>query len=80
MELRCFKLLLWKRYFDTGYGITSYAKYIVAMIGVGEVVKGNITTLLIIGLAYAAICFLIGWAYIYFKLIETDLEIRKNHL
>ena len=75
------RLLLHKRYFDLGYGITSYIKVIVAVIGIGEAATGNKILPIIMLLAYGLLCYLTGWAFVKYGWYMADLEItNKNNL
>lgn len=71
-----YKILWIKKYFDVGLGLTNYAKYLIAFFGlysVGEGISMNIT--LIIGIAYIIGCFILGFVWIKFKLIDAENEI-----
>ena len=69
------KFLLWKRYFDTGYGLTNYVKYVIALFGLSSL---NLAATMMIGLVYGLVCFLIGWLWYRHKFIETDNEISNR--
>ncbi len=72
------KILLQKRYFDTGYGITSYIKVVVAVFGVGSVVTGYRLLPFIMLLLYGIFCYVIGWAYLKYGWYTIDLEITNK--
>lgn len=66
---------LWvKRYFDTGFGLTSYFKYILAASGL---ILKDVTSIIWIGIAYGLICFILGWAWIRYNLIDAENEINN---
>lgn len=69
------KLLLWKRYFETGYNIT---KYFLFMIGLFGLTSNDVKNTLFLGFAYGFASFLIGWAYYRFGWFETDTEISNR--
>lgn len=66
--------LWWKRYFDTGFGLTSYLKYVLAATGL---ILDNVEQILWIGFLYAVFCFFLGWLWINWKLIDADNEISN---
>lgn len=66
---------LWiKRYFDTGFGLTSYVKYILA--GSGLVLK-DVTTIFWMGAIYATCCLILGYAWIHLKIVDKENEITN---
>jgi len=67
--MRFYKFALWKAYFDKGYSVTSYFKYLFAIIGIAGL-DGKILIPLFI--AYGFSCFLVGW--IWYRLHLTDAE------
>ena len=54
---RCYRIVLYKRFFDTGLGLTSYGKYILVAFGFAS---RNVKLTLWIGLIYAIGCFFLG--------------------
>ena len=78
MGLRCFKILLAKRYFDAGWAITNQFKYIIILFGLYEGIQSqSIKWTIIIGIAYAIFCYVFGRLWYHFKLIETENEISN---
>ena len=69
------KFTLYKRYFDTGYGITNYIKYFIALFGLSSL---HVGTTLILALIYAALCFFIGWAWFKYRFAEIDTEVGNQ--
>ena len=67
--------MLWKSYFDRGYGITSYLKYFIAFFGL---TSRDVKTTFIIGIIYGLSCFLIGWLWYRYGLVETETEISNR--
>src|SRR3990167_5473759 len=52
-----YKFMLLKSYFDNGYSITSYPKWILATIGIGSAIQGySLLWLLLGGIIYGVIC------------------------
>ena len=72
------KILLQKRYFDTGYGITSYIKVVVAIFGIGAIATGDKLFPIILILLYGAFCYILGWAYFKYGWYTIDLEITNK--
>lgn len=72
---RKFKFLLWKRYFDTGYSLTGYVKYAIALFGISSL---DVSTTLTLGFVYALVCFAIGYLWYKYKFVEADNEISNR--
>lgn len=70
-----FVFCLWKAYFERGYGLTGYLKYLIAFFGVSTL---NVKITLIIGILYIPFCFLIGYLWFYYRLPEAETEVG-NH-
>ena len=73
-----FKLLLWKRYFDQGFGIFNYFKYLVVLVGFERALSHDLSSTIWILLAYALACFIAGWAYIHYGFWETEIELSNR--
>lgn len=71
-----FKFLLWKRYFDTGYTITSYVKYLIALFGISSL---NVKDTIFLGLVYAVACLIIGYFWFNREFAELDNEISNYY-
>jgi hypothetical protein len=74
--MKFFKPLLLKAYFDQGYAVTSYLKYLIAFFGLAS---RDVRTTLIIGFAYGISCFIIGWLWFKHGLKETETEIGNRY-
>ena len=70
-----FKVLLLKRYFEMGYGLTNYVKYLLALFGVASQDVKN--TMLLAGV-YAVMCLVIGYYWYKWGLFELDTEISNR--
>ena len=70
-----FKFLIWKRYFDTGYGLTNYIKYAIALFGISSL---NVAKTLMLGMAYAILCFVAGYLWYRYQFVEADNEISNR--
>lgn len=69
-----FKLMLWKAYFDIGYGVSSYFKYLIAFYGMSSL---DVKTTMIIGLIYGLSCFVIGWVMYKYGFIDAQHEVQN---
>ena len=59
-----YKICLWKEYFNTGYGVLNYPKWIAAIFGVGEIVNKNYLTVFVGASLFFIFCILFGkWWY-----------------
>lgn len=75
VSVTTFRFLLWKRYFDTGYGLTNYIKYAIALFGISSL---DVRATLMIGLLYGIACVAIGWWWYRFQFVEIDNEISNR--
>lgn len=68
---------LWiKKYFDTGLGLTSYVKYLIAIFGFYSfIAKINPKWLIVVGVVYLFSCIFIGYWWIKAKMAEKEAEI-----
>ena len=69
------KFLLWRRYFETGYALTAYIKYLIALFGISSL---NVSKTITIAFIYAIICFFIGFFWYKWKFAELDNEISNR--
>ena len=70
-----YKILIQKRYFDEGYGITSYFKLIIALFGLSSL---NVIATMIMAFAYGIGCYILGRAYIKYGWATTNIEITNK--
>lgn len=70
-----FRILLWKRYFDTGFGLLNYLKYLVFLVGLDRVLNNALNTTILLLVGYALVCFFLGWFFINWGYWETEQEI-----
>lgn len=71
---------LWlKFYFDKGLGVTSYAKYLIAIFGLYSIGKDiDINYTIAFGLIYILCCFVIGYLWVRSKLQDAENEIQNR--
>lgn len=73
-----YKFLLWKRYFEMGYSITNYVKYMIVLFGISPA-GASAELLLGIGVLYAICCQIVGWAWFRYGFMEADTEITNRY-
>ena len=74
--MKFYKFALWKAYFDKGYGVTSYFKYLFAIIGIAGL-EGKI--LIPLFLLYGLSCFLIGWIWYHYGITTAETEVGNKY-
>jgi len=74
-EMKYFKILLYKSYFDKGWAITNYFKYLFAFSGFFKLI--DITQAIYIGIFYIIFCFWLGWYWFNRGIIQTENEINN---
>jgi len=72
--MRGYKLLLWKKYFDTGYGLTNYIFKLIAVFGL---TSSMVKETFIILSAYTIGCLILGRLWLYSRMLETETEIAN---
>lgn len=76
MKVNLFKLALQKSYFDKGYGVSNYLKYLIAFFGLAS---NDVKTTLIIGIAYAIFCYFFGMMLFKIGYVEAEIEIGNRY-
>jgi hypothetical protein len=74
--MRYYKFALWKSYFDRGYSVTSYFKYLFAIVGIAGL-EGKI--LISLFLLYGFSCFVVGWIWYHFGIATAEQEVANNY-
>ena len=70
-----YKIMLIKRYFDTGYSLTSQFKYgLVAVAASWQ----NTKWITIIGIIYGILCFPLGYLFYHYNWIEAEAEVGNR--
>lgn len=70
-----FKFLILKRYFDTGFGLSSYAKYFIGFYGIASL---DVKQTMAIAIIWGLLCFPMGWAWIRYKMAHRENEISNT--
>ena len=77
---KLYRIVLFKAYFDKGWGLMNYPKYILFLVGAGDVIQsgGDYTNVLIAGGILFLFLFLFGkWAYKY-GWVAAELEVENK--
>ena len=70
-----FKLLLWKKYFDTGYSLTSQFKYgFIALAAAWQ----NTKWIAVFGFVYVVLCFPLGFYFYKHNWVEAEAEVGNR--
>lgn len=72
--MKGYRILLWKKYFDTGYGLTNYLFKLIAVFGL---TTQKFKTTFIVLFLYTIACFLLGRLWLYSRLADTETEISN---
>ena len=70
-----YKILLLKFYFDKGFGITNYFKYIIAFMGLAS---KDLFLTIIVSILYAISCFIVGYYWTKHKMTEIEQDINNS--
>jgi len=73
--MKGFRFCLHKAYFDTGMGLTNYAKYLIAFFGIAS---SNVKTTLIIAFFYAIFCYFLGRWWYKSKMKIAEIEVGNQ--
>lgn len=78
LEMSAYRILLWKAYFDKGFGLLNYLKYVLVVAGFGAAFQGiSIYWIIFIAFVYALACFMLGRYWYKHKLIDVENEINN---
>lgn len=73
------KILLWKNYFDKGFALTNYFKYLIGLFALYEFISlDNYQFTLILGSVWAISCFFIGWWFYRKDWNSAEIEIQNR--
>lgn len=71
-----FKLNLHKFYFEKGYALTNYIKYLIALFGLSSM---NFRLTIILGIAYGFFCYALGFIWVYFDFYSYEIEVSNYY-
>ena len=69
-----YRFVLWKAYFEKGWALTSYIKYVIALFGLSSL---NVKLTLFLGFLYGIDCFVVGWVWWKLKLVDEEQEVQN---
>lgn len=74
-----YRLLLYKAYFDKGFGLTNNLKYPIALFAAYDLVKfQSVKTTIIIGIVWVMLCFWIGFFWYRTEFIHAENEVNNK--
>ena len=72
--MNAFKFALHKRYFEQGFGVLNYLKYPLVLLGFAV---PNVKAILWVSVVYALICYLLGWWWLNYGMMEAEIEVTN---
>ena len=76
---RGYKFFLVKAYFDKGFSILNYLKYLILLLGLERIIGGDVSSAILMITAYAIVCFILGFIIYHYKFIEAENEVRNRY-
>jgi len=73
--MKFFKFCLLKAYFEKGYGLTSYIKYMIAIFGL---TTQEVASTIIAAFFYGIACFFIGWLWYKYGFVLAEAEVNNQ--
>lgn len=74
-----YKFMMLKAYFDNGYSLTSYPKWVLATVGIGSAIQGYALLWLFAGgIAYGILCFILGCIFLKYGFYEAQQEVSNQ--
>ena len=74
-----YKFNVYKVWFDKGYSILSYPKWVIAIYGVGEVVSGSYLLVASGALLFALFCAVVGYLWLKYDLFIAEQEVSNQY-
>lgn len=71
-----YRLMLYQTYFDTGYSLTRYLFYMVALFGL---TTQDLFHTLALAVVYGISCFFLGWLYFKHHWADAKAEVSNNY-
>ena len=78
--MKLYKIALWKHWFDVGYGVSSPLKWVLGIIGIGELVNGApVSSIIKVALIYGIFCFVFGWLWYKIGMAIAMQEVNNQY-
>ena len=74
--MKYYKLMLCKSYVDMGWGLSTYGKYIIALVGLSTL---NIKLTLLLASTHMLLCFILGWAWYEYGFFIAQAEVGNRY-
>ena len=71
-----YKFCLWKAYFEKGYALTNYIKYIIALFGLTTL---NLSITMGLAIVYAIFCLVLGYFWCKYRLTDAEIEVNNQY-
>ncbi len=71
-----YRFCLLKSYFEKGYGLSAYLKYMIILLGL---TISDVKLMMILGSLYGISCFFVGWLWFKFNWIRAEAEVGNRH-
>lgn len=69
-------ILRQKYYFDNGFGLTSYFKYVIAFFGLAS---NNVEQTMILAGLFAVLCYILGFYWVKYHFLEAQNDIANQY-
>ena len=70
-----YRLCLWKGYFEKGYQLLNYAKYLIALFALSSL---NVVVTMVLAAFFTVLCFFLGWFWFRYDWIKAEIEVGNN--
>jgi hypothetical protein len=78
-KVKHYKFMLLKGYFEKGYALTSYFKYLIALIGFADIyINKSIFWVIFLGITYGVSCFILGWIWYNKGYVDAENEVNNR--
>ena len=74
-----YKLNLFKMYFEKGYSLVSFPKWVAAVFGIGSVINKNYLIVVIGAFAFMLGCILLGWIWLRYDFYLAEIEVSNQY-
>lgn len=73
--MKFFRFCLHKHYFEKGYGLTNYIKYLIALFGLSSL---NVKSTMLMASGYSILCYFVGRWWYTSKAISAEIEVGNR--